>query len=463
MKKLLFLTLIIFPFTTFSQCVVDSNAIETINLVCTGGTAYRSGVAYNPEHKIYYSVNSGSASYQIETFDESGTFLQTNTQGFDYRGLWWNSNLNQLEGNGYSSNGIFVQALDSINKFPLDSGTVVIPGMNQPDDHSCGAHDPINDEIIYYELGNIERYDRNTGTYLGSISITSLPVSFASINTTSIGYTGCVGKEVVIYNYTDKRVYFVDLATGAYVATSQLPNNAPSSSNQRMAFARNLFWLFNTGSLTWQGYRVFECTSTYDTISTTVCDTFTSPSGKYSWYSTGIYHDTILNALGCDSILTIDLSIDPIDTSVSQIGDLLTAGEIGASYRWLNCDSNYSAIPAATSQSFTPSENGNYSVEITGVCTDTSACVSVTNVNIPERQHHAVTIYPNPTSANFTIQAPQLLIQKVQIFDPIGRPVLSQDQPKTNQIQTNSLHAGEYIVLIHTSKTVIRKRLMIFS
>ena len=295
---------------SFGQCTVEPNANEMTNLVCQGGTTYRSGVAFNPNHNIYYTVNSGSPSYPIETYDVNGTYLNTIAQGFDYRGLWWNSTLNQLDGNGYSSSGIYVQDLNMANGYPLGTGTTVISGMNQPANHSCGQFDPVNNEIIYYDGGNIERYDRSTGVYVTATPITGLPVPVTNLNTTSIGYTGCTGMEVVVYDYVLQRVYFINLSTGAYVATSQLPGSAPTESNQRMSFSNDLFWLFDVGTLTWKSYGVVEtCVETYGTVTPTACNIYTSPSGNHSWASTGIYMDTIPNYEGCDSVLTIDLTI----------------------------------------------------------------------------------------------------------------------------------------------------------
>lgn len=44
-------------------------------------------------------------------------------------------------------------------------------------------------------------------------------------------------------------------------------------------------------------------------IDTTACNKITSFSGKYQWDSSGNYKDTIMNMMGCDSILTINLII----------------------------------------------------------------------------------------------------------------------------------------------------------
>ncbi|MFT5725827.1 MAG: sugar lactone lactonase YvrE, partial [Bacteroidia bacterium] len=51
-----------------------------------------------------------------------------------------------------------------------------------------------------------------------------------------------------------------------------------------------------------------DTNTTRDTISADVCDAYESPSGK-TWTSSNTYHDTIANQVGCDSIITINLTI----------------------------------------------------------------------------------------------------------------------------------------------------------
>ncbi|MCB0738712.1 MAG: hypothetical protein KDC92_14455, partial [Bacteroidetes bacterium] len=52
---------------------------------------------------------------------------------------------------------------------------------------------------------------------------------------------------------------------------------------------------------------ILEATSGKITVS--ACHSYTSPSGKYTYASTGIYSDTLMNSNGCDSIVTINLTI----------------------------------------------------------------------------------------------------------------------------------------------------------
>lgn len=53
--------------------------------------------------------------------------------------------------------------------------------------------------------------------------------------------------------------------------------------------------------------RKYSCNS-YSSVDSTLCSSLTSPSGKYTWTSTGIYLDTIQNANLCDSVITFNLT-----------------------------------------------------------------------------------------------------------------------------------------------------------
>lgn len=63
--------------------------------------------------------------------------------------------------------------------------------------------------------------------------------------------------------------------------------------------------------------------NTRDTISISTCNSYTSPTGIV-WDSTGIYMDTISNAANCDSILMFDLTVNTASSdsiSVNACGD----------------------------------------------------------------------------------------------------------------------------------------------
>lgn len=58
-------------------------------------------------------------------------------------------------------------------------------------------------------------------------------------------------------------------------------------------------------------YFVSGC-DTFDAIEEFACDSYTSPSGNYTWTTSGLYLDTIQNVAMCDSIIGIDLTIYPL-------------------------------------------------------------------------------------------------------------------------------------------------------
>ena len=62
----------------------------------------------------------------------------------------------------------------------------------------------------------------------------------------------------------------------------------------------------------------FSCSTTYDTISVMACDTYNSPSGL-TYSSSGTFNDTILNVAGCDSVITITLQLNTSSSGTAVI------------------------------------------------------------------------------------------------------------------------------------------------
>jgi len=57
---------------------------------------------------------------------------------------------------------------------------------------------------------------------------------------------------------------------------------------------------------------------TSSSISPTVCDSFISPSGRYIYYNDGQYYDTLKNAKGCDSVITINLTVNSNSDTINK-------------------------------------------------------------------------------------------------------------------------------------------------
>jgi hypothetical protein len=205
--------------------------------------------------------------------------------------------------------------------------------------------------------------------------------------------------------------------------------------------------------------------SSYISINLSSCISYTSPSGNYTWYSSGNYSDTLTNTAGCDSIITINLIINTVDTAVLQNGFTLNANASGALYQWLDCNNGYAAINGQTGQSFTATANGNYAVSVTqNGCTDTSACYSVTGVGIDEISTGSnFEILPNPATDQCSIIINEKMKQSLlSIYDVAGKPVWESEinQEKTT-INTNEFSPGIYLVQLLTGNIIETKRLAI--
>ena len=195
--------------------------------------------------------------------------------------------------------------------------------------------------------------------------------------------------------------------------------------------------------------------STSSNISEVVCGSYTAPSGMI-YTSSGTYQDTIQNAVSCDSIITINLTVSTIQLGVSQNGSTLTADEVGAMYQWLDCNNGFAPISGATMQSFDPTANGDYAVEITNSnnCVDTSACTNVTGLSITNNQFmDKVKLYPNPT--NGPVQLDLGTIEEevtVRIHTIEGKLIFDKNFEQTNLIDLNvEGFSGLYLITLRTA------------
>jgi len=148
--------------------------------------------------------------------------------------------------------------------------------------------------------------------------------------------------------------------------------------------------------------------NTASSISETACLQYTSPSGKFIYSESGNYNDTLPNSKGCDSVITINLTINTVDISVVTDSRVLTANNNANSYQWIDCSTN-NIIDGETNQTYMPSANGNYAVIMTqNGCTDTSDCYEISAVGITQQNNSKISVFPNPTNGNISIELGQV-------------------------------------------------------
>jgi hypothetical protein len=174
-----------------------------------------------------------------------------------------------------------------------------------------------------------------------------------------------------------------------------------------------------------------DCTASTSTLNETACNSYTWAANGTTYTNSGTYSETLLNAAGCDSIITLNLSINTVDNTTSLSGATASANAIGATYQWIDCNNGNAAIAGATNQSFTPAINGSYAVVVTqNTCSATSNCININVVNVKENNPlNDAMVYPNPAKDKVTIEFINREIVSISIYNAIGQKLGNVDIP----------------------------------
>ncbi|MBR9830994.1 T9SS type A sorting domain-containing protein [bacterium] len=206
-----------------------------------------------------------------------------------------------------------------------------------------------------------------------------------------------------------------------------------------------------------------QCFETYGNLQANDCHFYQSPFSSKLWQTSGIYTDTTSNYMGCDSVVSINVQLSNINNTMGLLGSSLASNDFGATYQWLNCDSNYSVIANEIGQLFTPNKNGNYAVELTkNNCKDTSACFSYTLVSQKELSlAHSVLVSPNPSKGLYNVVASSGY-DRLIITDLSGRIVYSNSSSLSGavQIDLSNYENGIYLLTIENKGERVVKKLV---
>ncbi|MBD3636735.1 MAG: T9SS type A sorting domain-containing protein [Crocinitomicaceae bacterium] len=211
-----------------------------------------------------------------------------------------------------------------------------------------------------------------------------------------------------------------------------------------------------------------SCSDSFSSISATGCNSYTVPSGDETYTTPGTMtvNDTIPNATGCDSIMTINLTINSVDTSVvNNLDGSATAQSASGTFQWLYCDSAYTAISGATSATYNATSTGGYAVEVTeNGCVDTSACTTIQIGGLGEFESSEFNVFPNPNQGSFSIDLSGLKgNQKLMIIDTKGAIVYTETVPSGGVLHYDlTLEKGIYLIeLVDQHRMIRRSRLVI--
>lgn len=230
------------------------------------------------------------------------------------------------------------------------------------------------------------------------------------------------------------------------------PDNLPS---QDLAGGNRLTY----GTLDLGAYE-YQCQVQGTTITETVCDAYTSNAGN-TYTESGTYTERFYTSNGCDSTVTLELTINTVDAGVTQNGLNLTADNQNATYQWVDCDDNYAPISGETGKTFTATVDGNYAVEVTANgCTKRSRCVQMMPSNVDVIfDEKSISVYPNPAQSQLFISHSFAGGEVYRIFSSDGRLMMSGLLEKgVANLNIAKLEAGLYYLRLSTGQRMFVKQ-----
>ncbi|MCB0480219.1 MAG: T9SS type A sorting domain-containing protein [Flavobacteriales bacterium] len=159
------------------------------------------------------------------------------------------------------------------------------------------------------------------------------------------------------------------------------------------------------------------------------CDSFTWIDGITYTTSNNTAKDTLINGVGCDSVVTLNLTINTVDTSTITNGIVITSNASNASHQWIDCKNENKPIAGENGVSFTPEANGDYAVIVTeNACVDTSACVTISIVGLAENSSkQIIKLIPNPNNGSFKVDLGETHFQSLEVVNLQGQIVFQKE------------------------------------
>jgi hypothetical protein len=90
--------------------------------------------------------------------------------------------------------------------------------------------------------------------------------------------------------------------------------------------------------------------------------------------------------------------------------------------------------------------------------------VETTSTQAPQSVQDAVQVYPNPASGAVQVYTGQLQVEKMQLIDPLGRVLQSQEANPNNAVQQlilSDIAPGLYQLRLQTNQGLVDKKLMV--
>lgn len=251
------------------------------------------------------------------------------------------------------------------------------------------------------------------------------------------------------------------------VVTLNLTMNSPSASTDQITACESYTWqdgntytssnstaqwiLTNTqgcDSIITLNLTILQPSTGTDIV--TACDSFTWIDGITYTSDNSTATFTLTNAEGCDSLVTLNLTINSVVAAVVENDPELTAPALMDSYQWIDCGNGFAPIAGETAQTFMATVNGSYAVIVEkDGCSDTSECFMIVSASALDLEKLAWRISPNPTQSFVNIQFDQPSDAKIVVLNPLGQIIAEYTIENASQTQVElGDESGVYFVKV---------------
>jgi hypothetical protein len=322
-------------------------------------------------------------------------------------------------------------------------------------------------------------YSRTIGSAAGCDSIITLNLTVKQISSSSIQTSICQGQSYTFGNQTitTAGTYSRTISNAAgcdSVITLILTVNQPNGSSLNASICQGQNYTFGSQTLTTAGSYTRTVTNSYgcdsvitlsltvkpsstSSINASICQGQSYNFGSQTISNAGTYTRTLTNAAGCDSIITLVLSINanPPKPSIVRSANTLNSSALNGN-QWYAL--GIGAISGANGTSYAPTQpnGGSYFVIVTqNNCTSPSSdTVDFIGTGLTSLVNSSMRAYPNPVDAyvNIELNLEQSTDAYIEMQDLQGRAIKRETIKGLNigtqnlRLNTDELSEGMYIL-----------------